>query len=69
MNPIDEINLDQCQTYDLLKLIRDVMECIETELGKDTTRAHVTILSDEVMTVEIDDKRFRIEVKDLTRFQ
>lgn len=56
----------EVNTYGLIKLIAEVMACIENTETKE--EAQVDILSDEIMIVTIDDKRFRIMVQDTGQF-
>jgi hypothetical protein len=58
---------EQVHTQDIVSLIRDILESIDnTETGKS---CQVIQYSDEILAVEIGDKRFRIEVRDMTKLQ
>lgn len=56
----------EISTYGLIKLIAEVMQCIENTETK--AEAEVDIISDEIVIVTIDKKRFRIMVQDTAQF-
>lgn len=59
--------MEQIQTQDIVSLIRDILESIDnTETGQS---CQVIQYSEEIMVLEMGDKRFRIEVRDTTQFQ
>ena len=60
--------MDEISPQDLMKLIIEIFECVENT--EDGSTPQLTQYSDEVLVLDFpNDKRFRIEIKDLTRFQ
>lgn len=58
---------DEIDTLHLMSLIKQIFECVENDKGESP---FLTVYSDEILVIEFpQDKRFRIEIKDLTRFQ
>lgn len=58
--------LDEPTTYNLIKLIAEIFECVENTETKEP--AKIDILSEEIVMVEIGPKRFRILVNDCSKF-
>lgn len=56
-------DLDDVKTYDLLKLCMNIFECIES---KDGNSPYIDILSDNMLVLSFDDKKFRVIIDDLT---
>lgn len=53
-------------SYDLLKLIRDIALCIHNDKNQSP---YVDVMSDEIMMIEFDSKRFRVMIQDCSKFQ
>ena len=66
MSEIKYPESQEITTYGLIKLIAEVLECIENVDTKQ--EAIVEIISDEIIIATIDKKRFRIMVQDTAQF-
>ena len=56
-------DLDNITSYDLLKLCMQIFECIENPKGESP---YIDILSDNILIITMDDKKFRVIIDDLT---
>jgi hypothetical protein len=66
---IKEVNrVSEVDSAKLTMLINDILECIDPIDDRPHSQPIVTMLSDELLILEIDDKRFRISVQDMSRF-
>lgn len=66
---IKEVNTQsEVSSIKLTLLIKDIIECIEPIDDRPQSQPQVTMLSDELLILEIDEKRFRIQVQDIARF-
>jgi hypothetical protein len=61
-----EFDFDNLDLRTLQKAICEVFKCIQNSQGQ---VPYVTIFNDEIMTIELDDRKFRIEIKDVRRWQ
>lgn len=57
---------EEIQTWQLLKLIAEIFDCIEDGSNK---APEITIMDKEIMIAEFGDQRFRIHIQNTNRFQ
>ena len=62
------INESDITTAKLLTLVQDIFECIESVESPEKNKSIVTILNHEILILEIDDKRFTVNIKDTSQF-
>lgn len=58
--------IEDIECYDIIKLIRDIIDCLQDDKGNSP---FVDIMNEEILMVTFDNKRFRIMVQDCSRFQ
>jgi hypothetical protein len=61
-----EIDFDDLDTRTLQKAIIEIFRCIQNSKGQ---VPDIVTYGEEVLTIELDNKRFRVEIKDVRRFQ
>ena len=60
-------NKEPITSLDLLKLIVEIFECIEPD-DKSKKAPEIIVYSDDCLVLEIEDKRFRVSIQDMSQF-